>query len=149
MRTPARLSFLIGAAIFVVGLLNGLLSPPDTVNGAVVPWDTLLKALAAVFMAALAWLGSYLGLRFSGARTLPYLTGIIIALLYEAYLYLPTATHYLFHTPAQRVTMHIDRAGHIEGSMAFFWPLLEPLVMAFLLSFAVGRLYVLRSKNGA
>lgn len=150
MHTPARLSLLIGLAILVIGTIHALLSPPDIVNGAVIPWDTLLKVSVALAIAASTWLGSFLGLKFSGARTLSYLSGIIIVVLYLAYLYLPTATlRYLLHAPDQRVTIYIDSAGHIENSGELFWPLFEPLMMPFLLSFAIGRLYFLRSNSGA
>src|SRR5258706_4800177 len=136
MHPPARLSLLISAAICAIGLIDNLLRVPDTMNGTVIPWDALLKVSFALYIAALAFVGSLLGLRWSGARQFSYSAGFLIVVLYAAYFYLPQVVNvYVLSRASQVVTLSVDGAGRISTSGALVWPLLEPLVMPFLLAF--------------
>jgi len=124
MRTPLRFSLLVGGAIFGIGLIDMMFRPPDTMNGVVIAWDSLLRLAVKVFAATLGFVGSFLALRFAKARYLSYPRALTVVVLYAICSYLPA----VFSKP---VTVQVDKTGHVEGDSGFWWSLAEPLIVPF------------------
>src|ERR1700730_5858057 len=90
MHTPLRFSLLIGGAIFVIGLIDMMIRPPDTMNGAVIAGANLLRLAVSVFIAAMGFVGSLLALRFAKARYLSLPRALTVVILYAICMYLPS-----------------------------------------------------------
>jgi hypothetical protein len=94
MRTPFRVSLVAACAIFSTALLAAIFRH-DTINGHVLtPLEQLPTALIlATIFAALALLGTWLGLRRGNIQQLTYRAGLTIALLYVVASILANAIH--------------------------------------------------------
>src|SRR5690349_15576877 len=101
MQSRVRLSLIIGLATFGIAIVNSLLSAPDTSNGAPIPGYMWFRVAADGLVAALCFLGCYLGFRLGNAQRLSLLTGGVIVTLYTVILLVPWF-------PA---TVTIDRSG--------------------------------------
>jgi hypothetical protein len=131
MQSRFRLSLIISLAVFGVAIVGSLLKAPDTSNGVPVPGYMWFRFVADGFIAALCFLGCYLGFRLGNAKRLSLLTGLVIALLYAVGLYLPSFP----------VTVTLDQSGNIQSSSgAWWWSLYAPFVLPFLLALIVPRL---------
>ena len=95
---------------------------PDTVNGAVIEGDKLLRVAVALIVAVIGFAGSAVALRFGRPRYLSYRGVIAVAALYAICMYLPSML-------SQTVTVQIDNAGHMEAPSKFWWSLLAPFVL--------------------
>jgi hypothetical protein len=145
MIKPIRLALYIGAAIFGISILDSLIRAPDTVDGKVVPWDTLMRLSVGILIALMGVLGSFMGLRSASPQRLTYLRGVTIVALYALCTCLPTML-------SQKVTIQIDKTGHIiDSSPAWsLWAsLLEPLVAPYVLALLITRLPFRRFSNNA
>jgi hypothetical protein len=130
MQSRLRLSLVISLAVLVIAIVGSLLKGPDTSNGVPIPGYMWFRFVADGFIAALGFLGCYLGFRLGKARHLSLLTGVVIAALYALALYIPSF-------PA---TVTMDHSGNVLRSSGMWWSLSAPLVLPFVLALIVPRL---------
>jgi hypothetical protein len=145
MIKPIRLALCIGAAIFGISILDSLIRAPDTVDGKVIPWDTLMRLSVGILISLMGAFGSFLGLWSANPQRVTYLRGVTIVALYALCTYLPTML-------SHKVTIQIDKTGHIIDLSPTWWPwasLLEPIVIPYILALLITRLPVGRSSNNA
>jgi hypothetical protein len=130
MQSRLRLSLIIGLATFGIAIVNSLLSAPDTSNGVPIPGYMWFRVAANGLVAALCFLGCYLGFRLGNAQRLSLLTGGVIVALYTVVLLVPWF-------PA---TVTIDRSGHILKSSGAWWSSAAPFVLPFVLALVIPKL---------
>jgi energy-converting hydrogenase Eha subunit B len=130
MLSRIRLSLVICVAVFVLALVDSLLRAPDTSNGVPIPGYMWFRVVGGGFIAALCFLGCYLGFRIGNAQRLSWVTGAVIVVLYALILVLPSFP----------VTATIDHSGNIQRSSGAWWSLAAPFVLPFVLALVVPKL---------
>ena len=133
MQRSLKVSFVASAGVFLAALLAALFHQ-NTINGhTLTPLEQLpMAVVAATLFAALALLGTWLGLRRNQAAPVNYLAGVAISVVY---IFLTFVGNEFIRSPPRTVTVPSREAGFMGLSalvIALVWGIGAPYLIALL-----------------